>query len=152
MVHNRLERLQDQSPQLWPHEQLFLGASHPAASILYWWDRTPGSLNCLTRLNIVNSFRKKSKLTTAYWLCFTITCHQNLVVDVGPTETGANGWQLSSIDPFRCSLKQELSWDDIAMKESSRYKENLKDLYVHVSIEYYWHHFAIITLAPSSLW
>ena len=40
---------------------------------------------------------------------FPVTCHQDLVVNVGPTETRARSWQLSSVDPGSGSLHQQFS-------------------------------------------
>ena len=42
-----------------------------------------------------------------------VTCHYDLVLNVGPTMLGPRLWQLSSEDPGWCILHQELSGGEV---------------------------------------
>ena len=65
----------------------------------------------------------------------SVTCHQDFVVNIGPTETTASSWKLSTVDPGRGSLNQELSGvEGVTAIPATRDEESLKYYYSTIVI------------------
>ena len=101
------------SRRLTQRDKSWPGASGPPASTVQSGGRTQVFLvlpdpNYLIRLNIIfyiylKLFLSTDILTIMYFVSNTpvrpVTCHQNLVIYVGPTETTARRGKLFSVDP-----------------------------------------------------
>ena len=91
--------------------------------------------NCFSQtIQLIFIFISKEYCKLKYLIILQVTCHQDLVVNVGPTETRARRWKTASVDPGWWTLHQQLSGGEVAIVIATRDKVSLKYYYSTIVI------------------